>query len=149
MEHRPIQESVTCSETLLEQLRAHAKQVLPNECCGYISGHGNELKTYYKLKNLDNKPDHFTMDPKEQFQALKTARQQGEELLVMYHSHPETPARLSDEDKRLLKDPNMIYMIISCETEPYDIKAYRLVSDTVYPIKMNQKKSQATGGLHA
>ena len=67
------------------------------------------------MTNIDNEPDHFSFEPKEQFAAVKDARNQGLSLMAVYHSHPETPARPSQEDLRLLKDPNMIYVIVSLE----------------------------------
>ena len=79
------------------------------------------------------------MDPKEQFATLKQARSLGQELKVVYHSHPETPARLSEEDLRLLQDPNMIYLIISCEKEERDIRAYRIVNSLVSEVTLKIK----------
>ncbi|MEC9236446.1 MAG: SIS domain-containing protein, partial [Pseudomonadota bacterium] len=40
---------------------------------------------------------------KEQFKVLKESRAAGLQLLSVYHSHPESPARLSLEDLRLLQ----------------------------------------------
>ena len=52
----------------------------------------------------------------------------------MYHSHPESPARLSHEDLRLLQDPNMVYLIISLEHQQADLKAYHIVDQVVEPV---------------
>ncbi|OHE24774.1 MAG: hypothetical protein A3J94_00325 [Syntrophus sp. RIFOXYC2_FULL_54_9] len=40
-------------------------------------------------------------------------RSQELEMLAVYHSHPETPARLSDEDLRLALTPGISYVIVS------------------------------------
>lgn len=124
------------NQAIVDELIAHAKEILPNECCGYISGIGDQLEKVYPLTNLDAKHDHFTMDPKEQFAAMKEARSLGQELKVVYHSHPETPARPSEEDIRLLQDPNMIYVIISCEKEEVDIKAFRIIDKVVSSVEL-------------
>ena len=95
------------------------------------------------MTNTDNKPDHFAMDPKEQFAAMKDARTKGLGLSVVYHSHPETPARPSEEDLRLLVDPEMIYVIISMMdlTSP-SIKAFQIKNKvaTELSIKVKQGK---------
>jgi proteasome lid subunit RPN8/RPN11 len=75
---------------------------------------------------VDNSPEHFSFDPKEQFAVVKEARNNGLTLMGVYHSHPESPARLSEEDLRLLNDPNMVYFIVSLLTKEGDIKAYKI-----------------------
>ena len=73
---------------------------------------------------------------------IKDARTRGEVPLVVYHSHPESPARLSNEDLRLLKDPTMIYVIISLEgTEP-DLKGYRVIDGEISDVKIHSRRLQ-------
>lgn len=113
------------TKQLKTEIIEHAKALTPVESCGYLAGKDNTLSKLYKMTNLDNAADHFTFDPKEQFAALKDARNQGLQLLSVYHSHPESPARLSQEDLKLLIDPNMIYLIVSLEAETPDVKAFK------------------------
>ena len=53
------------------------------------------------------------MEPKEQFKVIKDIREGGLEMLAIYHSHPETPARPSAEDIRLALTPDVTYVIVS------------------------------------
>ncbi len=97
----------------------HCKKGLPNEACGLLAGtvDGN-VKTVtkvYLLTNTDNSNEHFSMDPKEQFAALKDARSNGCGLIGNFHSHPESPSRPSEEDKRLAFDPTFEYLILSLQ----------------------------------
>jgi proteasome lid subunit RPN8/RPN11 len=108
----------------------HAKALKPIECCGYLAGKDGEITTIYTMTNVDNRSDHFTFDPKEQFQVVKEVRKEGKELMSVYHSHPETPARLSSEDIKLLNDPNMIYIIVSLMTKDAEVKAYKINKPT-------------------
>ena len=57
------------------------------------------------------------MDPKEQLAALKDARANGYGIVGNFHSHPESPSRPSEEDKRLAFDPSIEYMILSLMEE--------------------------------
>ena len=52
--------------------------------------------------------------------AVKDARANGLQMLGNFHSHPESPSRPSEEDKKLAYDSNAIYMILSLmeEDEP-------------------------------
>ncbi|MGC6367546.1 MAG: Mov34/MPN/PAD-1 family protein [Candidatus Marinamargulisbacteria bacterium] len=131
---------VVISTELQARMIDHARQELPNECCGYITGEGDVCKTFYPMVNVDASPVHFSFDPKEQFQVIKDARTRGEVPLVVYHSHPESPARLSNEDLRLLKDPTMIYVIISLEGTDPDLKGYRVIDGEISNVKIHSKE---------
>lgn len=100
-----------------------ATQVLPEEACGLLAGlliDGiYEIRKVYVLENTDHSPEHFSMNLKEQLSAIKDIRKNGLIPLGNWHSHPATPSRPSEEDKRLAYDRNAIYMILSmAEKEP-------------------------------
>lgn len=100
-----------------EQIVAHARKELPNEACGLIAGRiDGEVKVVekvYFLTNIDRSNEHFSLDPKEQLAAVKDMRANGFVPLGNWHSHPESPSRPSDEDKRLAYDSKASYMILS------------------------------------
>ncbi|MCR4554537.1 MAG: M67 family metallopeptidase [Succinivibrionaceae bacterium] len=100
-----------------EQIVAYAKSQLPYEACGLIAGRevdGNRVvEKVYFLTNVDASNEHFTMDPKEQLATIKDVRSLKLELFGNWHSHPESPSRPSDEDKRLSYDSNASYLILS------------------------------------
>lgn len=102
-----------------EKIVAYAKQELPNEACGLLGGRleGEDkyVETVYLLTNLDKSNEHFSMDPKEQLAAIKDIRAKGHMLIGNFHSHPETPSRPSEEDKRLAYDRKSSYLILSLE----------------------------------
>ncbi len=104
---------ITISQELLDEIAAQAKREAPNEACGYIAGLDGVAHERYPMTNIDASPQHFSFAPEEQFSALKRARAAGLELIAVYHSHPETPARMSDEDLRLANDPETLYLIYS------------------------------------
>ena len=100
-----------------EKIVAHARKELPNEACGLIAGRiDGEVKVVekvYFLTNVDRSNEHFSLDPKEQLAAVKDMRANGFVPLGNWHSHPESPSRPSDEDKRLAYDSKASYMILS------------------------------------
>lgn len=71
------------------------------------------MTQYYELTNADASPEHFSMIPAEQFAALKDMRAKGIKMLAAWHSHPATPARMSEEDLRLAYAPGLIHVILS------------------------------------
>ena len=100
-----------------EKMLAHATRELPDEACGLIAGEvqGTDkiIKKVYLLTNIDHSNEHFSLDPKEQLAAIKDMRAEGLVPLGNWHSHPESPSRPSDEDKRLAYDKTASYMILS------------------------------------
>tara|TARA_B100001121_G_C18683199_1_gene619592 strand:- start:2143 stop:2565 length:423 start_codon:yes stop_codon:yes gene_type:complete len=131
---------IELSSKMRDQLIEHAKSELPNECCGYITGKDDVCKTLYKMTNVDASPTYFEFDPKEQFQVVKAARKANEVPVVVYHSHPGSPARLSEKDLELLNDPEMTYLIISLENNCTDLKAYRIIDEQIHDVKLNVKE---------
>ena len=91
----------------LEMVR-HARALAPIEDCGLLGGTvADGVKTVekvYYLTNTDHSEEHFSLDPKEQFAAVKEMRANGWQLLGNWHSHPASPSRPSEEDKRLAFD---------------------------------------------
>jgi proteasome lid subunit RPN8/RPN11 len=117
-----------------DRIVAHAKQNLPEEACGLIAGSKEgdtrEVKKVYLLTNVDHTNEHFSMDPKEQLAAVKDMRANGLTPLGNWHSHPESPARPSEEDKRLAYDPTASYLILSLmDIEEPVLKAFAISKD--------------------
>ena len=57
--------------------------------------------------------DHFTLDPRDQMNAIKDMRANGLKPLGNWHSHPSSPSRPSVEDIRLAFDSKASYLILS------------------------------------
>jgi proteasome lid subunit RPN8/RPN11 len=116
---------IIISPDVFNEIVEHARQHLPIECCGLLAGNDSTAVKVYRLTNTDSSAEHFSMEPKEQFTAVKDMRKTGLEMLAVYHSHPATPARMSQEDLRLAVTPGIRYIIVSLqEAEKPDIKSF-------------------------
>ncbi|MCX7798568.1 MAG: M67 family metallopeptidase [Melioribacter sp.] len=100
-------------ENIFSEIIEHSKNDYPIEACGYLVGNDDTVIDIIRMTNVDKSNEHFTFDPKEQFQALKYARSKGANLIAVYHSHPNTPARMSQEDIKFANDTTMKYLIYS------------------------------------
>ena len=102
-----------------EKMLSHARSTLPEEACGLIAGtvEGEDriIRKVYLLTNTDHSPEHFSLDPKEQLAAIKDMRLHGLVPIGNWHSHPDTPSRPSDEDKRLAYDSRVILSLMDRE----------------------------------
>ena len=114
--------TITIRKKDYEAILTHALSCRPEEACGLIAGEETEdgtrkIKKVYLLTNTDHTNEHFSIDPKEQLLAVKDMRAEGLTPLGNWHSHPESPSRPSEEDKRLANDSRASYLILSLEKE--------------------------------
>jgi len=98
---------------VIEAIHTQATEEAPIESCGFLMGSHGRITRHYPMANAEGREDHFTFDPNEHITALKVAKEEGLEIIGIYHSHPATPARPSAEDIRLAHYPAIIYVITS------------------------------------
>lgn len=113
---------ITIKKEDFNRIYEHSLKERPNEACGLIAGADREdgvreIEKVYILTNTDHTNEHFTIDPKEQLTAIKDMRANGLKPLGNWHSHPESPSRPSEEDKRLANDSRASYLILSLMEE--------------------------------
>ena len=110
---------ITLKKADYEKILSHARKCLPEEACGLIAGTDNgtekHIEAVYLIENTDHSNEHFTISPREQLSAIKDMRSHGWQPLGNWHSHPETPSRPSEEDKRLFFDSKSRYLILSLQ----------------------------------
>lgn len=84
------------------------------EVCGLIGGHGEFAKSFYPTRNVAEDTRHgYLIAPEDQIQALTQMRQRREELLGIFHSHPNSEAEPSPTDLALAAYPGVAYLIAS------------------------------------
>jgi proteasome lid subunit RPN8/RPN11 len=114
---------------MIDEMVAHAREDLPNECCGLIGGDGEEAKTLYRARNAFASPFSYRVDPGDQYRIIeKEMREAGEELLAIYHSHTKSAAYPSQTDlNEAASWPEQVYLIVSlADPEAPDVKAFWL-----------------------
>lgn len=119
--------TLTIDKPVYEQMLRAARALTPLEACGLCGGREGRISRFIELTNADASADHFSMLPADQFAAVRDLRAAGLRLLAIWHSHPATPARLSQEDLRLAYTPDVNYLILSLARplEP-DLKGFRV-----------------------
>ena len=124
---------ISLKQSDYEKIVAHAKSEAPIEACGLIAGElsGSDkiIKKVYILTNIDHAEEHFTLDPREQLQAVKDMRAEGLTPLGNWHSHPVSPSRPSEEDKRLAYDSSASYLILSLMDEEPVLNSFHIEGD--------------------
>ena len=116
---------------IIDELIAQARKEAPNESCGYLLGTDDEVSENYWMENIDHSPEHFSFAPKDQFAALRYARNKNLKILANWHSHPVSPSRPSLEDLRLANDPTIRYAILSLLDEEPKLNSFKILNGEV------------------
>jgi proteasome lid subunit RPN8/RPN11 len=116
------------SQSLIDEMVAHARVDLPNECCGMVGGTDGEASVVIPVVNSAASPLRFEMDPQGQYNALKAIEDDGKEMLAIYHSHTKSAAYPSQTDvNQAVNWPDAIYLIVSLQdADAPDVKGYWL-----------------------
>ncbi len=121
------------SQELIDEIVAHAREDLPNECCGMVGGSDGEASVVIPVANSAASPLRYEMDPQGQYNALKAIEDGGGELIAIYHSHTKSAAYPSQTDvNQAVAWPDPVYLIVSLADEDApDLKGYLLRDLTI------------------
>jgi proteasome lid subunit RPN8/RPN11 len=127
------------SRALIDEMVAHAREDLPNECCGMIGGRDGEATSIVRVENAAASPLRYEMDPQGQYDALKTIEDAGDELIGIYHSHTRSAAYPSQTDvNEAVMWPEQVYVIVSLEHEDApDVKGYSLTDMKIADVDLD------------
>jgi [CysO sulfur-carrier protein]-S-L-cysteine hydrolase len=116
------------SQSLIDEMVAHARADLPNECCGMVGGADGTAGVVIPITNAAASPLRFEMDPQGQFNGLKAIEGDGRELLAIYHSHTKSAAYPSQTDvNQAVNWPDAIWVIVSLQdADSPEVKGYWL-----------------------
>ena len=113
-----VLEPVPVRESVVQDVRAHAVESMPEECCGLVVG--NELERYQRVVRCTNEmtalhlqdPEQwprngrtgFFMSPSDVLRVSRDAEEAGLLVSAVYHSHVGAGAYLSDTDLAYAED---------------------------------------------
>lgn len=135
---------------ILEEMVNHAKKEFPFEACGILAGKNGEVSKLYPLQNEERSEVSYFASPREQIKAFKKMREEKLELVGIYHSHPNSPAKPSQRDVELAFYPEAVYLIVSLKSPDMpEVKAYRLTKEKVEEVEIVLKEdSDAYTGIY-
>jgi proteasome lid subunit RPN8/RPN11 len=88
------------------QIESEGAAAYPNECCGILIGRDvdgrrlvERLEPGQNVFAADERYHRFSIDPRAQLKAERSAEAEGKTVLGFYHSHPDHPARPSEYDR--------------------------------------------------
>lgn len=119
----------------VEEMIAQAAARSPEEACGLVSGRDGRAFRLYPVENVRHSPVAYEMEPLGQIRAMLAIEAEGLELLAIYHSHPDGPARPSATDVANAYYPDSAHIIISmADRERPSIRAFMIEEGRVTEI---------------
>ncbi|HZW57377.1 MAG TPA: M67 family metallopeptidase [Nitrososphaerales archaeon] len=125
-------------QILLDSMFSHAVSTFPEECCGLmIGGFGEDAsnKKVSSIKQIKNTYEQseryhrYTIDPKEYMETEIEVQNRGEEIVGIYHSHPNAPAKPSKFDQGYAW-PTLSYIVIEVrDRKPINVTSWILKED--------------------
>ena len=108
-------------QSIYASLRQHGEQTYPHECCGIllgqIGGGARIVTSAVRCDNtrVDSPQDRYHIDPGELIRIQTEGRDRGEDIVGFYHSHPDHPAKWSQNDLEEAHWIGCSYVITSVE----------------------------------
>lgn len=115
-----------------EAMIVHAKEELPNEACGLLAGRDGRVEHFYSMRNADDSPKTYRLDPAEQLRVFNEIEEKGWELLGIFHSHTHTQAYPSETDRRQAFYPEAHYVLVSlADRNAPELRAFLIQDEQV------------------
>jgi proteasome lid subunit RPN8/RPN11 len=138
---RPLAERATLAPPLelpadeLTRLERFARRGYPDEVCGLLLGragaHAIEVVEILEARNLaaERRRDRYLLDPQDWLAAEARARATGIDIVGVWHTHPDHPARPSATDLAAAW-PDFSYLILAVRADGVTaVTAWRLAGD--------------------
>jgi len=117
------------AESVWSAMLEHARDTMPEECCGLLAGSGRRATVIYPLENADHSPWRYSAEPRGLIAAFRDMRKRGLELTAIYHSHPTAPPVPSRTDLEENYYGLLPRVIVSLQTLPPTVRAFLLYED--------------------
>ena len=117
------------SQALQGEVVAHCRTRYPKEACGLLAAAAADgpIVQVYPMRNVEDSPIGYSMDPKEQLQVEKQMRQRGQRMAGIFHSHTASAAYPSSVDVSLALSPELSYVLVSLKDQARPVfKSYRI-----------------------
>ncbi len=126
------------ARSLVEEIIEHARQDLPNECCGIVSTNDGTAVEVYRARNTFESPLRFEIDSRDLIRIYTAVESAGQALGSMYHSHTKSPAYPSQTDVNFAQDwPGLVWLIVSlADPDSPDLKAFRITGPEVEEVEL-------------
>lgn len=124
------------TQSQIDEMVAHAREDVPNECCGLVGAKDGAATVVYRAINAAASPLRYEIDSADYLRIYKEIDQADDEVGAIYHSHTRSAAYPSQTDINLALWPEALYIIVSLAADEPDVKAFSIVDRKVEEVKL-------------
>jgi len=134
----PVDATLFLPEEIVTEMHSHASLAYPEECCGLLLGvfEGDTVsRRVQESKRMENvflkeeRYHRYSIDPKEFLMVESAGEARGLEVIGIYHSHPNAPAKPSQFDTARAW-PNLSYVVMEVrDSKPVETRSWILKDD--------------------
>jgi proteasome lid subunit RPN8/RPN11 len=145
--------ALTVTEQQLKQMRRHAEEAYPAECCGVLLGTRNsnnrEVVEVVACGNMAMTPrTRYEIDVRELVRVQRDGRGRELEIVGIYHSHPEHEAKWSATDLRDAEWAGCSHLIVEVrEGKAQAERSFELVSESEKKRFVEEELRVVQGGM--
>jgi [CysO sulfur-carrier protein]-S-L-cysteine hydrolase len=117
-----------------EAIVAHARRDHPDEACGVVAGPAgsDQPARVVPMLNAARSPTFYEFDSQDLLRLYQEMEANGEEPVVIYHSHTATEAYPSRTDISYAAEPGAHYVLVSTRAaEAPEFRSFRIVEGVV------------------
>jgi proteasome lid subunit RPN8/RPN11 len=125
---------LTIPDRLLDEVVAHAREALPNECCGLLAGRVENgvgvVTTRFAVTNDLASPTAYQTNARDLLAAFRAMREDKLDVLAIYHSHPTSEAVPSRRDvAENTYGETVVHLIVGLAHATPDVKAWWITDE--------------------
>ncbi len=123
---------------LLDEIVSHAREEVPNECCGIIGGEDGRATSLHRASNALASPVRYEIEASDLYRIWTQIEEAGEQLIAFYHSHVKAPPRPSQTDINWADNwPGAAHLICSLEGEEPAVRAFDISDGQVAEVELH------------
>ena len=125
-------------QALADEIVSHAREDLPNECCGIVASRNGQAVKVYRAHNTHQSPLRFEIDPRDLIRIHTDIEQAGHEMGSMYHSHVKSAAYPSQTDVNFAQHwPGVVWLIVSlADRDAPDLRGFRIAGAEIEEVEL-------------
>lgn len=124
------------TQSQIDEMVAHARDDVPNECCGVVGSKDGVAQQVHRAVNAAASPLRYEIDSADFLRIYNLIDDADQEVGAIYHSHTRSAAYPSQTDINLALWPDALYIIVSLAAEEADVKAFAIVDRKVEEVTL-------------
>ncbi len=125
------------TQSQIDEMIAHARDDLPNECCGVVGSKDGVAIDVHRAVNAAASPLRYEIDAKDFLRIYNLIDDADQDVGAIYHSHTRSAAYPSQTDINLALWPDALYIIVSLAADDPDVKAFSIVDRKVEEVLLD------------